>query len=601
MLKIDVTDLKPSAEDAELITYRLSYHVEGNYCSHPVSEGENSIGSSPLCDISIQAPGVYGQHACLKRNGRKLFIRNTGKGGVQLHGREIEDATLLAVGESFTIGSISAVVECVLPGDQQAAVKIDQTGIASLLGNQNGSILDLTARHLNRLNEFLGLLMRENKPTAGEALSDLLQSCFSPTSAVLLRRKSNDDWTALMELGAEGIHLLEKAANPDSHNMFRCHLSETEYRLLIRFQDKEEQPWRNEFCRLLLHITALSREGRLNPASCYDPVSKRKGQAPDSASGVCPANKTSFPWMQMAGNMIRSHLSRQTELCRNSDYVLIIGETGTGKELTARALHELWQRRGIFVAINCAAIPAELLDSELFGVAAGAATGVAARSGRFAQAGGGTLFLDEISEMPLPLQGKLLRVLQEKEYYPVGAKKLEKTDAKVIASSNLKETLLRSNHMRQDLYFRLSQAIVFLPPLRERRQDLADLSEHILNCLERHFHRNVTGLSIAALEYLKAYDWPGNVRELQNVLRNLYINVPYGSLIRSGHLPEQFHTMNKTLPDGTLAGAVKEVERKMIKREIDRQNSVRDAAKALGLSEGYLYRKIKKLGIQKNG
>jgi DNA-binding NtrC family response regulator len=588
-IRIDLQDLPPSTAEAESATYRLSYHADSKYYSHPINEGETSIGSSSLCDISIQAPGVCGRHACLKRHGNKIFIRNLGKGKVRLHGKEIEDITPLSMGEPFILGSVSAVAECILPLDRQAAVQIEQAQLTSLLGSEDHKVPVLAARQLNRLNELLEQLLRNEKPPAVELLSDVLQNCFSPTSAVLLCRRHHDDWAVLTELGPEGIRLFKDQARTDQCTSFHLSTGEIEYRLLIQFPDEEEQPWRNEFCRLILSLTALCREGRLTGKSeAIDPES----QIPN------PKSQIDTPWQQMVGNRIRSYLSQQTELCRHSDHVLIIGETGTGKELAARSLHHLWQQPGEFVAINCAAIPAELLDSELFGVTAGAATGVLARVGRFTQARGGTLFLDEISEMPQPLQGKLLRVLQEKEYFPVGGKKLEKADAKVVASSNRSEASLRSDHMRQDLYFRLSQAVVVMPPLRERRQDLAELCEHILNRLERRFGRNVKGLSVAALERLKTYDWPGNVRELQNLLRNLHMSVPPGSLIRSAHLPESFHAKPEIQSGRTLAKTVRDVEREVIKRELDRQNSIKDAAKSLGLSEGYLYRKMKKIGLE---
>lgn len=582
-LRIDVNDLSPPAEETESAAYRLSFHADGKYYSHSIYEGETSIGSSSLCDIAIQAPGVRGRHACLKRQGNRIFIRSSGKGKVRLHGKEIKDTSPLTIGEPFILGSVTAVAESILPPDRQAAVQIEAAKLTSLFGSEDYKVPELAARQLNRLNEFLDQLLRNQKSSAGELLSDVLQHSFAPTASVLLYREGNDDWAVLAELGQEGIRLFNDPVKAGPCSSFHLNTGKSEYRLLVQFPDDEEQPWRSEFCRLILSLTALYRESRIT----------RKSKATNQKS------KTVFPWREMAGSLIRSHLSRQTVLCRHSDHVLIIGETGTGKELAARSLHDLWQQQGEYVAINCAAIPAELLDSELFGVSAGAATGVSARPGRFAQAKGGTLFLDEISEMPHPLQGKLLRVLQEREYYPVGGKKLEKADVKVVASSNRSEATLRLDRMRQDLYFRLSQAVVVLPPLRERLQDLAELCEYILNQLERRFGRNVKGLSVAALELLKTYDWPGNVRELQNLLRNLYMSVPQGSLIRSAHLPESFHAKPEIPPGGTLANAVRDMEREVIQRELDRQNCIQDVAKSLGLSEGYLYRKMKKLGINK--
>ncbi len=303
-------------------------------------------------------------------------------------------------------------------------------------------------------------------------------------------------------------------------------------------------------------------------------------------------------WSEFVGSRVRNFLYAYMEMCRNSDTILLLGETGTGKELVAHALHRLWKRKGALIALNCAAVPDSLLDAELFGIEAGAATGVLERKGRIEQARGGTLFLDEISELPLHLQAKLLRVLQEREYFSVGGVKLLQADVHIVAASNLAAEHLLKGKMRQDLYFRLARALISLPPLRERTEDLAALCEYFLNQLERQFGRGITGLSLSALNHLKSYSWPGNLRELQNMLRYLYTNAPEGGLIHSIHLPRELQPKPKIPDKGTLFSIVKDVERQVIKKELSLQKSVAATAKALGLSEGYLYRKIKKLGLK---
>jgi len=274
-IRIDVQDLSPSTAEAESAAYRLSYHADGNYYSHPIDEGETSIGSSALCDIAIQAAGVRGRHACLKRHVNRLFIRNLGKGKVRLHGKEIEDTMPLSIGEPFTLGSVTAVAECLLPHDRQAAVQIEQAQLTSLLGSQDPKAPALAARQLNHLNEFLDQLLRDEKPPAGELLSDVMQQSFAPTSAVLLCRQGHDDWAVLTELGPEGILLFNDPARADQCTNFYVNDGENEYRLLIQFPDEEDQPWRNEFCRLILSLTALYRESRITRKSeAKDPKSK---------------------------------------------------------------------------------------------------------------------------------------------------------------------------------------------------------------------------------------------------------------------------------------------------------------------------------------
>jgi two-component system, NtrC family, response regulator HydG len=202
--------------------------------------------------------------------------------------------------------------------------------------------------------------------------------------------------------------------------------------------------------------------------------------------------------------------------------VLIEGETGTGKELVAKALHRLSRRsRAPFVAVNCAALPESLVESELFGHAKGAFTGAdRMREGRFRQANGGTLFLDEIGEMPLSLQAKLLRVIQEGEVQPLGMDQTQNVDVRVIAATNRKlDELVSAGKFRSDLYYRLNVVPLQLPPLRDRREDIAPLAAHFLGSAGRRF-------TPAAMATLERYSWPGNVREMENLIQRLAVLKP---------------------------------------------------------------------------
>lgn len=203
--------------------------------------------------------------------------------------------------------------------------------------------------------------------------------------------------------------------------------------------------------------------------------------------------------------------------------VLITGETGTGKEQFARAVHYLSPRADrTLVAVNCAALPPELVDSEFFGHVRGAFTGAhAARSGLIAQAEGGTLMLDEVDSLPLTAQGKLLRVLQEQEYRPVGADRVLRSNVRVVAAANRDiETLVRRGEFRQDLYFRLKVLTIRLPALRDRREDIRPLVAHFITQHAAEYGTPETRLSDAALRLLMAHDWPGNVRELEHVIEH---------------------------------------------------------------------------------
>src|SRR5271166_1781968 len=230
---------------------------------------------------------------------------------------------------------------------------------------------------------------------------------------------------------------------------------------------------------------------------------------------------TEFDGMVGSSPALRAVLNQVRMVAPTGATVLIAGETGTGKELIARAIHVHSERRHRpFVKVNCAAIPAELLESELFGHERGAFTGaLAQRIGRFEAADGGTLFLDEIGDMPLHLQTKLLRVLQEQEFERVGGSRTISVDVRIVAATNRDlKGMVEENRFRADLYYRLAVFPMTVPPLRERREDIALLTRYFVQKHARRMGRNIESIPTYALEALTNYDWPGNIRELQNVI-----------------------------------------------------------------------------------
>ena len=279
--------------------------------------------------------------------------------------------------------------------------------------------------------------------------------------------------------------------------------------------------------------------------------------------------------------------------------VLILGETGTGKELVARAIHKLSPRAAkLFVPLNCTAIPAELLESELFGHARGAFTGAhAERIGKFQAADEGTLFLDEIGDMDYPLQAKLLRVLQEGVIEPVGANRRVPVDVRIVSSTNRDlEQAIRDGRFREDLYYRLNVFQIRLPPLRERKEDFAELAAVFLEQFSRELSKPSLRLSPAGAEVLGRYRWPGNVRELRNLMERAAVLSPGGeispALLRS-LLPEQ--SSDAAPADLDLDRALGEVERKLILRALMETNGNKAAAAVrLGIGERTLWTKLKK-------
>ena len=317
-------------------------------------------------------------------------------------------------------------------------------------------------------------------------------------------------------------------------------------------------------------------------------------------------------------------------LTQNDLSVLVTGDSGTGKELIARALHDYGRRRhGQFVALNMAAIPRELVESELFGHEKGAFTGASQRmAGRFAQAEGGTLFLDEIGDMPMETQTRLLRVLQEGEFTTVGGRQPIKTDVRIIAATHQDlQQLIQQGLFREDLYFRLNVVPLRVPPLRERLEDIDDLVRHFVALGQRE------GLALKsfdtdALSLMREHDWPGNVRELENMVRRIAAlysedvvtpeiirvelsETPGSAPMASGpsseslgesltfHLNNYFSSHGQALPpNGLYDRVLREVERPLIELSLEatRGNQVR-AADLLGINRNTLRKKIRELGI----
>ena len=284
--------------------------------------------------------------------------------------------------------------------------------------------------------------------------------------------------------------------------------------------------------------------------------------------------------------------------------VLVYGESGTGKELVARTIHELSNRRSKpFVAINCAAIPETLIESELFGHERGAFTGATERRlGCFELTDGGTLFLDEIAEMDPNTQAKLLRVLQEGSFRRVGGGKHEiQVDVRVVAATNQVPTeAIANGKLREDLFYRLNVFSIHLPPLRERREDVPLLARNFIEEFNRQDNRQVRGLSSEAEKELERYHWPGNVRELRNVIQRAVVICGTG-LIGVEHLPDT--VLRAAAPPPAATGAsvtpIREMERDMILRALEETGQdKRRAAQLLGISLKTLYNKLAKYGIQ---
>ncbi len=362
--------------------------------------------------------------------------------------------------------------------------------------------------------------------------------------------------------------------------------------------NREEHYARSNYRRELITTVRLIKKG------------DRDTVAVATLSDIEEMHKSSFRAREKSGNFTFDHIisrspkmqdviKRAKVVAGSDSTVLIVGESGTGKELFARAIHNASSRADYpFVGINCSAIPEALLESELFGYEPGAFTGASknGKLGKFELAHKGTLFLDEIGDMPLFLQAKLLRVLQERQVLKLGGTVPKDIDVRIIAATNKNlEELIREKMFREDLYYRLNVIPLEIPPLRERPEDIPALIAHFLEYYNQKFGKNVRGFSYKAMEFIMSYSWPGNVRELENIVE-YGINFAEGDTIHFSEIQRRFKASAEGNERISLKNRVREFERQTIAGYLDRygwdEEGRNKVAKLLGISRSSLYRKL---------
>jgi transcriptional regulator with PAS, ATPase and Fis domain len=427
---------------------------------------------------------------------------------------------------------------------------------------------------------------------AGTAPGDEL---LGGLEALLSTANARDD--AMLEGTVGGLRIMASAITGNPKQF-----------LVATFSGNVSGSWRRDF---LSYLT-----GKVAP----------RLEASDTAAHDAPArldNDLDVPaGMILGSSPAMEGLLRHLRVTVKSDLdVLLLGETGTGKELFAKLIHRSGPTAaGPFVAVNCAAIPTELLEAELFGVMAGAATGVEARLGHFMEANGGTIFLDEITEMSGHLHAKLLRALQEREVLPVGSSRARKISVRVISACNRDlATLVREGRFRADLYYRLRRLQFHIPPLRERREDLPEILLSFVNRFASKWEKRVAGVSRKALRILTEHDWPGNIRELETEVERAVLLCPDGGTLESDHFgsvkwelarraqesagdgrPQAAAPSSAAQADaGELQAKLDAVERQAITSALARAGGNKTkAATFLGVTRNGLRLKMQRLGIK---
>jgi transcriptional regulator with AAA-type ATPase domain len=590
----------------------------GREQSFVLDAGDNLIGSLPTHSVALPVRGVSRHHAAIRIADGGVTLRDLGsKNGTSVNGRTVQQAEL-AIGDEMSFGPVSLRLEAIPAGDAEIGLRLGgaegprdpsqrgaDPGATSRLDVARDAPADAWIRLLDdlvvRLTTApgdppgalaamvgrLGLVGAALTawPALGEPVIVAAAGRLGGLPAAEEMRRAESGGAAFLAAAASPPLAAWATGGPDG----------TSFGVVLW----GEFPGRGDSAPL------LSAAGRLFHRLRPEPLAELT--APTGAGTV---TELVFPpgYVPSASPSMRA-LYRQMELLAGADLpVLLCGETGVGKEPLARALHASSPRhRGPFVAVNCAAIPADLLEAELFGIGRSVATGVAERAGRFVEASGGTLLLDEIGDLPAPLQAKLLRALQEGEVQPVGRPPVA-VDVRVVASTNRNLRARAADEtFRRDLYYRIAGVVLEVPPLRQRPEDVPRLLGHFLHRTCAEVGKTLRGLTAKAVGHLTEYSWPGNVRELEHEARRLAALCPAGGVIDSLMLPDHI-----LAPDPALAapfaletsaaldlGAHTEaLERRLLLLALQRARGNRTrAARLLGISRNGLGNRLRRLGI----
>jgi len=539
-----------------------------------------TIGSSRENDFVIAWPGVSRRHATITRLGDRAVVNDLGSKNRLLFRGQRTNSVELSAGDIVHIGRARVLIERISTPDADLAIVFEQrassgasqpvsrsTDAADAVSHPVREVLRW-ARDAEAGTDRFELLERARRilfveafvvyTTNGEIIVRSVEGSLPPDALASLQQDVDENWSAVPL--PTGDSLAAYVSDPTCR----------------------KQEWWNDFLEhvaLKLYVRDTERDEILPRARDQLVV------APEFVSGDSRA--------------MRRVLEELRAVVRSDLNILIRGESGTGKELFARMIHDT-ARPGSrpFRAVNCAAIPAEILEAELFGVRRHIATGVDARPGLFVEANGGTVFLDEIGDMPERLQPKLLRVLQEREVMPLGAPAPVKIDVRLVSSTNQDlESMIERGTFRHDLYYRIRGAEIVIPPLRDRPEDIPQLvTVFALRNAARHKKR-IRGVSRRALELLVHYDWPGNVRELQNAVARAVLRARSGGTLDTSHFDQLRATV---APPPTHPTHLQTVERDAIEEALRKSDgNISAAARLLGITRAGLYLKMKRYAIKR--
>ncbi len=562
------------------MSFRLIVEYGDRKQRFPLVEGLNQLGSSPSCALRVIHPSVSRRHALILVQGDQVEIEDQGsRNGTRIAGRRLEvgESVPLAVGDRLALGGVSATLEEVSEKDLQAAVKFptrtpDPVSPDPDAGAATASVG--TAR-VFALQQLPGLLTHLTRRSGVLAMAQAVGAALFETLPCL----------AVDVVAADGEGILFSARHDEIEPDMVHRAVATNDRVVVTAALVHPSHARSYAPLVETGALLIQLAGDSEPMS--SPLS------PPEAPNPLPEPPTVVP-------DVRRIYADAHRVSQGDVSVLIRGASGTGKEVLARYLHAASPRRQQpFVALNCAALPRDLLESELFGIEQGVATGVASRPGKFEMASGGTLFLDEIGDMALETQARILRVLQEGEVYRLGGQEPRIADVRVVAASHRDiDAMLQDGTFRSDLYHRIADWTVLIPSLVERRADIPNLAAFFLAREVERRGLRIAGISKGAMELLETYDWPGNIRQLEREMARSALFLEKGELLESAHLQEAIRS-TKPQESLSLKDRLEQVERREIRQALSQNGwNVSAAARDLKMGLSTLYRRMRELGIE---
>ncbi len=594
----------------------LVARFDGQSVRFPVPRAEARLGSSSSNDIQLPFPGVSRTHALLIPTADGLVLRDAGSKNRLFVGEERVEQVKLSPGVTVQVGRALITLEDVSTSDVELGLSVpsrsQSSGTASRDTGSDGQAIPaaLTALRFIRQIELAG------RRRVRKDLHAWMKSAREAMQADALLLMQVDQMTESIVAAAGVIPpdaLLDRIAS--AIQLDRKPLPSATRVLLDRTILTARTPGRGRIRCLAAVFRQPGESIEEWQRDLFEFAARKFLDSEESAEEQLSASPDplKIPDTMVIGESAAMHnlLGQIRATVRSTMDVLLWGETGTGKELFAQMIYASGPTSsGPFVAINCAAIPSELLESELFGVHGRVATGVDPRPGLFVQADGGSIFLDEIGELAEPLQAKLLRVLQEREVLPLGAPAPRKIDVRVIASSN-RNLLQRTEEgrFRADLYYRLRGLQFHIPPLRERREDIPSLVLDFVTRASEMHKRRVQGVSRKALQLLVQHDWPGNVRELQSEVERAVLVCPRGSSLQTEHFGGVRWAVERKIPapslppptadsPATLQRQIDDLERAAIQDALLAARGNKSlAAKMLGITRNGLALKIRRLQL----